>query len=410
MRIRMRVLVIVSFVFGGLAGCGGGESTDGAVEDPGMQLVERFVTAKPGDVIEIPEGTIALSRSLTLNANNVTVTGAGMDKTILSFKGQVAGAEGILVNASDFTIQDLAIEDTRGDALKVNEGRNIVIRRVRTEWTGGPDTNNGSYGIYPVQTENTLIEDSVAIAASDAGIYVGQSRNIIVRRNRAEYNVAGIEIENSVAADVYENTAVNNTGGILVFSMPDLPMAGHSTRVFNNDISNNNTENFAPRGTAVAGVPTGTGMLINSNDKVEIFDNRIGDNRTANVLITSFYSSSLQDREQASGFDAYPETIYIHGNEFGPGGNSADRKELEQLRVAMFGETGNLPDVVWDGFVDPDKLKDGALPPALGICLDNGESTMVNVDAPNDYRNPRMETTAPCSLERLAAVDLGFDR
>jgi hypothetical protein len=95
---------------------------------------------------------------------------------VLSFKGQLAGAEGLSVSASNFTIEDLAIEDAIGDALKINEGDNIVIRRVRTEWTNGPDVNNGAYGIYPVQTTNVLIEDNVAIAASDAGIYVGQSR------------------------------------------------------------------------------------------------------------------------------------------------------------------------------------------------------------------------------------------
>ncbi|MBD3646071.1 MAG: right-handed parallel beta-helix repeat-containing protein, partial [Pseudomonadales bacterium] len=172
--------------------------------DPVARLMTAFVEAKPGDVIEIPAGTWYINRSLTLNTDNVTVRGAGMDKTTLSFRDQVAGAEGILVNASDFTIEDLAIEDTRGDALKINEGKNIVVRRVRTEWTGGPDVNNGSYGIYPVQTENTLIEDSVAIGASDAGIYVGQSRNVIIRSNRAEFNVAGIEIVKTVGADVYD--------------------------------------------------------------------------------------------------------------------------------------------------------------------------------------------------------------
>ena len=77
----------------------------------------------------------------------MTIRGAGMEKSILSFAGQVAGAEGLSVNASDFLIEDLAIEDTIGDALKINEGNNIVIRRVRTEWTNGPDVNNGAYGI-----------------------------------------------------------------------------------------------------------------------------------------------------------------------------------------------------------------------------------------------------------------------
>ncbi len=175
---------------------------------------EALETAQTGDVIEVPPGTHVFKRSLVLNTDGVTIRGTGMDQSILSFKGQIAGAEGLSVNASNFLIEDLAIEDTVGDALKVNEGDNITIRRVRTEWTNGPDVNNGAYGIYPVQTTNTLVEESVAIAASDAGIYVGQSRNVVVRNNRAEFNVAGIEIENTIGADVYGNVATDNTGGI----------------------------------------------------------------------------------------------------------------------------------------------------------------------------------------------------
>lgn len=377
--------------------------------DPVKELMIQFIEAEPGDVITIPAGTWSLTRSLTLNTDGITVKGAGMDETILSFKDQVAGAEGILVNASDFTIEDLAIEDTIGDALKINEGRNIVIRRVRTEWTGGPDEANGSYGIYPVQTENTLIEGSVAIGASDAGLYVGQSSNIIVRGNRAEYNVAGIEIENSVGADVYDNLVVNNTGGILVFNMPDLPQEGHSTRVFDNDVNNNNTGNFAPEGTAVAGVPAGTGILINSNDRVEMFGNRLAHNQTAHILISSFYSSSMQDREQVPNFDPYPETIFIYDNVFEGGGNKPDTKELDELRIAMFGEDGSLPDIVWDGIVNTDKLVDGKIPPKLSICIDNDDATVINVDAANGYENPTTDA-APydCRHEKLAAVELAL--
>lgn len=156
---------------------------DAATKDVEAKLQQQLLDAKPGDVIEIPAGTFHFDRSLSLDVDGVTIKGAGMDKTILSFKGQKAGAEGLLVNASNFTIQDLAIEDSKGDALKVNEGENVIIRRVRTEWTNGPSTSNGAYGLYPVQIKNVLIEDSVAIAAADAGIYVGQSENIVVRRN-----------------------------------------------------------------------------------------------------------------------------------------------------------------------------------------------------------------------------------
>lgn len=200
-------------------------------------LLEALVDAEPGSVIEIPAGVFVFDRGLSLsNVDGVTIRGAGMEETILSFQEQRAGSEGLLVTGSNnFTIEDLAIEDTIGDALKVTGGENIIIRRVRTEWTRGVSTDNGAYGIYPVLTRNVLIEESVAIGASDAGIYVGQSDNIIVRNNRAEYNVAGIEIENSMDADVYGNVATNNTGGILIFNMPNLPRPGHGTRVFDNE-------------------------------------------------------------------------------------------------------------------------------------------------------------------------------
>jgi len=239
---------------------------DSAALEFQKQLQTQLITAKPGDVITIPAGVHRINRGLSLNVSGVTIRGEGMDRSILSFRDQVQGAEGLLVNASDFTIEDLAIEDAAGDGLKVNEGRNIVIRRVRAEWTNGPDEKNGAYGIYPVQTTNLLLEECVAIGASDAGLYVGQSDNVIVRNNRAEFNVAGIEIENTRNADVYGNTATNNTGGILVFNMPDLPVPGHSTRVYGNTVVGNNTGNFGAEGTPVASVPAGSGIGGGSAD------------------------------------------------------------------------------------------------------------------------------------------------
>jgi parallel beta-helix repeat protein len=416
MRTISSVSLTVSFSIGLLLFATGCDSSGGAASSeqaaagaPAASYEDEFrlalETARPGDVITVPAGTHGFTRSATLNTDGVTIRGSGMNESVLSFKGQIAGAEGLLVNASDFTIEDLAIEDTVGDALKVNEGSNIVIRRVRTEWTNGPDPSNGAYGVYPVQTENTLVDGVVAIGASDAGIYVGQSRNVVVRNSRAEFNVAGIEIENTVHADVYDNVARNNTGGVLVFNMPDLPQLGHSTRVFDNEITGNNTANFGAPGSAVAGVPAGTGVIINSNDKVEIFNNRIGENNTANVLISSAFSAAYSaDRESADSFDPYPETIYIYDNTFGPGGMAPDRDELDALRRALFGEDGVLPHIVWDGVADPDKTGDG-----FGICIEDDDATFVNVDAANDYQNPTTDL-APhnCKHDKLESVELAL--
>ena len=385
-----------------LAGCSKGAQTDanGFVTDPGFEkkLQQQLLDAKPGDVVTIPAGKYALSRSLSLTGNGVTVKGAGMDKTVLSFAKAKSGAEGMLVTGDDFTLQDLAIEDSKGDALKINGTKNAVMRRVRAEWTGGPKTSNGAYGLYPVQVENVLIEGSVVKGASDAGIYVGQSNNVIVRNNRAEGNVAGIEIENSSNADVYGNTATGNAGGILVFNMPNLPKPGSKTRVYKNQVVANNHANFGAKGSAVSSVPAGSGVIVNSNDQVEIFDNDIKDNKTANVIISSYYSTGFDTKRGiAAAYDPYPEDIYVTGNRFSGGGNDPGGRFVAMKALAG----GRLPDVLWDGFVNP---KLGRAP---GICVQNGEAKLLNADGPGKFANARIDPAANCKpATRLAAISL----
>ena len=109
-------------------------------------------------------------RGLSLDVSGVTIRGAGMNQSILSFANQVQGAEGLLITANDFVIEDLAMKDTIGDAPKLIEHQ-CYHPWSRTEWTNGPDPENGAYGIYPVQSRNILIDGSVAIGAADADLY-----------------------------------------------------------------------------------------------------------------------------------------------------------------------------------------------------------------------------------------------
>lgn len=361
-------------------------------------LQQQLIQARPGDVIEIPAGVHNITRGLSLSVDGVTIRGEGMDRSVLSFANQAQGAEGLLVSADDFVIEDLAIEDTVGDALKINESNNVVIRNVRTEWTGGPLTTNGAYGIYPVQSSNILIDGAVAIGASDAGIYVGQSSQIIVRNSLAEYNVAGIEIENSTFADVHDNVATNNTGGILVFDLPNLPVqGGRNTRVFNNQISDNNTGNFAPEGNIVGEVPAGTGLMVLANDSIEVFGNTFTDNKTSNVMIVSYYITERPFEDPD--YDPFPETIFIHDNQFNGGGTAPDSEPLQALQAA----TGQpIPDIVWDGTLVPGKSAEQIL------CLaNNGDISFVNLDASNGFAEPSFDPSShACTLPALSVISL----
>jgi len=350
------------------------------------QIQEALILAEPGDVIRLTAGTFHLEDSLSLDVDDVQIEGEGMNQTILDFQNQQSGAQGLSVTSDNVTLQDFSVQNAKGDAIKVKGVRNIKFLRVKTEWTNGPSPENGAYGLYPVESTNVLIDGCVAIGASDAGIYVGQSKYIIVRNSRAEFNVAGIEIENSYFADVHDNLATNNTGGILVFDLPSLPQqGGHHVRVFNNRSVGNNTDNFAPEGNIVGEVPRGTGVIIQANSDVEIFNNEIGENDTVNIAVVT-YGNDTDDEA----YYPHPKSIQIHGNTFGPTGYNPDtsKGELAQILYELSG--GNMPDIFWDGLVPISQLIFGQPENEKMVISNNGDGTLLAIK-PIGYMLPFLE-------------------
>ena len=344
-------------------------------ENSYQDIQEALILAEPGDVVRLTAGTFYLRDSLSLDVNGVQVEGEGMNQTILDFSDQQSGAQGLSVTSDNVTLQDFSIQNAKGDAIKVKGVTNIKFLRVKTEWTNGPSSENGAYGLYPVESTNVLIDGCVAIGASDAGIYVGQSKNIIVRNSRAEYNVAGIEIENSYYADVFNNLATNNTGGILIFDLPGLPQqGGHHVRVFNNRSVGNNTDNFAPEGNIVGEVPRGTGIIIQANSDVEIFDNEIGDNDTVNIAVVT-YGNETDDQT----YYPHPKSIQIHGNEFGPTGYNPDTSKGELAQILFDLSGGNMPDIFWDGLVPLSQIIFGQPQDEKMIITNNGDGSLLAI-------------------------------
>tara|TARA_X000000368_G_scaffold418455_1_gene418179 strand:+ start:15625 stop:16851 length:1227 start_codon:yes stop_codon:yes gene_type:complete len=311
------------------------------------RLQEAMILMQEGDTLTIKSGYYSFEDGLSLDVSNVTIRGEGMDKTILDFKNQKSGAQGLLVTSNEVILENFSILDAKGDALKVIGSKGISMISLKTEWTGGPKSTNGAYGFYPVESEDVLIDGCVAIGASDAGIYVGQSKNIIVRNSVAQYNVAGIEIENSYFADVYDNLASHNTAGILVFDLPDLPQqGGHHIRVFDNQTIDNDTDNFAPEGNIVGEVPRGTGIIIMANSDVEVFNNLMSGNGTVNLSIVS-YGDETDDQN----YYPHPKRIQVYNNTYGPSGFDPDLETGDLAKVLYEISKGDMPDVFWDGIV-----------------------------------------------------------
>ena len=368
-------------------------------EDPYTEIQEALILANPGDIIRITEGFYQLEDSLSIDVDGLILEGVGMDKTILSFKNQLSGAQGLSVTSNGITLRDFAVEDAKGDAIKVKGVENISFIRVRTEWTNGPDELNGAYGLYPVESKNVLIDSCVAIGASDAGIYVGQSENIIVRNSRAEFNVAGIEIENSYYADVYNNHAENNTGGILVFDLPDIPQqGGHHVRVFGNKSINNNTDNFAPEGNIVGEVPRGSGIIIQANSHVEIFDNDIGGNDTINIAVVT-YGYDTDDKN----YYPHPRNIQIHNNRFTKSGLNPDLETGELAKILYELSEGDMPDIFWDGIVPIKQIILGQPDEEKMVLSQNGNATFLTIN-PIKFMLPFFDPVERDSIDYMGTI------
>ena len=177
MKKTLNAIALLSVIILMTTGCSDTANNENFAEDLQRQLIE----AEEGTVIEMPAGTFEFNRPLSFqDVPNVTIKGEGKGKTILSFKGQIEGGEGLIVKAADgITLQGFTVQDSKGDAIKVQGCKNVTLRDLETTWTTGKSVDNGGYGLYPVTCTNVLMEDCEASYAMDAGIYVGQSDMVI---------------------------------------------------------------------------------------------------------------------------------------------------------------------------------------------------------------------------------------
>jgi parallel beta-helix repeat protein len=362
-------------------------------------LQSALIAISDNDTIHIPSGHYMLNRSLLMDGkNNVVIKGEGIDKTIISWKNQGEGSEGIKIsNCVDIQVIDMTLEDTKGDIIKVMSTDGIRFYNVKVHWTNGPNKNNGSYGFYPVLCKRVLIENCIAAGASDAGIYVGQSDSVMIRNNEVYKNVAGIESENSKYVTIKDNYTYENTGGILIFDLPGLTQYGHTTLVKNNKVIANNHKNFAPKGNIVGIVPAGTGIMMLATRNICIEKNEIVDNRTSSCAIISYdlinaMTPKKEEKEKKSSaqtvhnnykldslYDPYPNHIFISNNEI----------RNKHLLPTFFSDFGLLfltkfpfstPEIVIDGFSNINLKK-------FKLCHEGNQKAIVNLDIPNEFKN-----------------------
>jgi len=341
-------------------------------DDDQTAVQEAFIEAETGQVVCIGEGTFSFARQLSLDADGVTVRGAGAELSILDFTDQNSGGNGILITGDNTIFEDIQVKNTPGDGVRADKVDGISFIRTHIIWDAEESTENGAYGLYPVQSSNVLIQESLVVGARDAGVYVGQSTQIVVEDSEAYGNVAGFEVENSTDAQVRRNHAHDNTAGVLVFNLPGLDIKdGRRTNVFDNVIENNNVPNFGEPGTIVAMVPPGIGVLILAADETEVGNNMIRGNESTGVALIA-YISGLFGAPMDDEFDIYSQGNWVHDNTFENNATNPD----QLLQTITTSEQSY--DILFDGCAD---LNADNADGALDNCQsNNGDATFLRGD------------------------------
>lgn len=280
--------------------------------EEGSSIQEAVLKANPGDLIRVYPGTY--SETVYIDKDNISLQGVIIDGEWPVLDGKKELNDAILYSGNGITVENFKIIKYKGNAIMGQAGNNFIIRN---NWI----VDTGVYGIFPQYGKNGLISHNILSEIEDAAIYVGMCDNVDVKFNDVFANVAGIEIENSRHCLVESNLAYNNTGGILVFLTPGLPIKTvFDVIVRNNFINNNNHENFGAPGSIVAGIPPGTGILIMAADDVIVENNIISNNDNAGITIVDLPTGAPTAKDPNS--EPNPDRVVILDNFMIDNGNN----------------------------------------------------------------------------------------
>ncbi|MDB4077096.1 right-handed parallel beta-helix repeat-containing protein [Porticoccaceae bacterium] len=290
------------------------------VVSPGDSIQAAVEAAQPGDTIQVMPGTY--SETVYIDKDDIHLVGVIQNSARATLDGLGKLNDAILYSGNNIIIENFRITQYKGNGIMGQAGNNFEIRN-------NVIVDTGIYGIFPQLGTNGLVEHNVVSGIEDAAIYIGMSDNIHVAYNEVFDSVAGIEIENSRHAIVEYNNAHHNTGGILAFVTPGLPIkTTEDVIIRNNFVSDNNTPNFGAPGSIVSGIPAGTGILVMAADDVIIEGNIITNNKTAGIIINdhSFAPTITMDTQSDpnadrtmildnvmlnNGYDTIPEVMAV---------------------------------------------------------------------------------------------------
>lgn len=354
----------------------------------GGSIQEAVESAHSGDLIRVFPGTY--SENVFIDKNNIALQGVVIDGQWPTLDGKKEINDAILYSGDGILVENFKIINYKGNGIMGQAGNNFVIRN---NWI----IDTGVYGIFPQYGKNGLIEHNVCSKIADAAIYVGMCDNVDVLHNEVFDNVAGIEIENSRHCLVENNYAHNNTGGLLAFVTPGLPIkTAFDIILRNNFVVNNNHENFGAPGSTVAGIPAGTGILIMAADDVIVENNIITGNDNTGITIVDLATGDPKANDPNS--EGNPDRVIILDNMMYNNGENPTG-EIKAIMLTQMDSKG--PDIFAYGGGTGSTIRDKNRYRTFGID-DWGQAPITDTRDVRTYRLPE-----PVPIKEVTPEELG---
>ena len=297
---------------------------------PNETLQQAIDRSGPGDTIEVPYGIY--HEAVVLDWSGVKLIGIPNEQGEWPvIDGEGARSDGVIASGNNFEMAFFSVKNYTSNGVLVEGATGVYLHDLYIE-------NTGVYGVYPVRCTDVLMERIEATLMSDAAIYAGKSSDVVIRNSLTYGNVIGIELENTVNGEIYDNYSHDNTIGIFIDLLPQLPSkVSLYTKVYNNISENNNGENFSTPNTPAALLPPGTGILILAADHVEIYNNQIKGNKTGGLAV---FNLGIGFAANEIDVGPNPEHVYAHDNTYENNGYDADPFVKNLL--------GRGFDIIWD--------------------------------------------------------------
>jgi parallel beta-helix repeat protein len=368
--------------------------------NPGEEtkIMEALLSLKDSSIVELKAGVYKFDNLSIAQLKHIKLIGEGSDKTILDFSSQTQGGEGIRVTGlTGFNIENIKLQNAKGDLIKVTQSRDVVFNNVSAVWEK-TDSSNGGYALYPVLCRNVLIENCYVQGSSDAGIYVGQTDSAIVKNCKGFQNVAGCEIENTTNAQVYNNEFWGNCAGFLIFDLPTLSKRGGHVKAHDNNIHDNNERNFAKAGSfgttwGVGNAAPGSGIIILAASDIELYNNKIINNNSGAIMLASGLATDDSAIHKINeNYFPISKNILIHDNIMQMGDSFPQPVYEHRMGKLLIGieqalnakdpsrKNKRIPFILYDG-ISTNILTNGTAVNPDSLCIrQSGDNIFVNAD------------------------------